>query len=83
VTNSSVYVEIHLFESEGDARTEFSFQKQWAPDAPIFERFLYGRRMYQEGNVLLFFFSDDGFLHRRLLREVLPLHPRGPRGARL
>ena len=58
LTNSSVYVEIHLFESEGDARTEFSFQKQWAPDAPIFERFLYGRRMYQEGNVLLFFFSD-------------------------
>lgn len=58
VSNSSVYVEIHLFESEGDARTEFSFQKQWAPDAPIFERFLYGRRMYQEGNVLLFFFSD-------------------------
>jgi len=58
-SNSTVYVEIHVFESEENAGTEFSFQKQWTTDAPMFKRFLYGTRMFQEGNVLLFFFSNE------------------------
>jgi hypothetical protein len=58
-SSSTVYVEIHLFDSEQSARNEFYLQKQWAPQAPMFKRFLYGRRMFQEGNVLLFFFSNQ------------------------
>jgi len=58
-SNSTVYVEIHIFDSEADARTEFSFQKQWKTNSPMFKRFLYGRRIFQEGNVLLFFFSNQ------------------------
>ncbi len=58
-SDSTVYVEIHLFDSEQSARNEFYLQRQWAPQAPMFKRFLYGRRMFQEGNVLLFFFSNQ------------------------
>lgn len=58
-SSSTVYVEIHVFDSEEDAGTEFSFQKQWTTDAPMFKRFLYGTRIYQETNVLLFFFSNE------------------------
>lgn len=56
---STVNVEIHLFDSEQSARNELYYQKQRAPQAPMFKRFLYGRRMFQEGNVLLFFFSNQ------------------------
>lgn len=58
-SGSTVYVEIHVFDSEEDAATEFSFQRQWKTDAPMFKRFLYGTRIFQEGNVLLFFFSNE------------------------
>src|SRR4030042_4544638 len=58
-SNSTVYVEIHVFDSEKDASTELSFQKPWTTDAPMFKRFLYGTGMFQEGNVLLFFFSNE------------------------
>jgi len=58
-TGSTVGIEILVFDSEEDAGAEFSFQKQWTTDAPMFKRFLYGTRIYQETNVLLFFFSNE------------------------
>jgi len=58
-SGSTAYVEIHVFDSEDEARTEFSFQRQWEMDAPMFKRFLYGTRIFQEGNVLLFFFGNE------------------------
>ncbi|HEX9913614.1 MAG TPA: hypothetical protein VGB32_01735 [Candidatus Bathyarchaeia archaeon] len=45
-SGSTVYAEIHVFDSEEEARTEFSFQRQWEDDAPMFKRFLYGTRIY-------------------------------------
>lgn len=45
-SSSTVYVEMHVFDSEEDAGTEFSFQRQWEDDAPMFKRFLYGTRIY-------------------------------------
>jgi hypothetical protein len=58
-SSSTVGVEINVFDSEEEAHAEFSFQRQWKTDAPMFKRFLYGTRIFQEGNVLLFFFSNE------------------------
>jgi len=56
--DATVYVEIHVYDSEAEAASEYGTQKARS-SRPIFERFLYGERIFQEGPLLIFVFSNE------------------------
>jgi hypothetical protein len=58
-SDATVYIEIHTYESEQNAETEFSLQKSRGNRATIMQRFLYGQRIYQDGPYLIFVFSNE------------------------
>jgi len=53
-----IYVEIHIYDSASYAEAEYNIQKSRSRP-PIFERFLYGERIFQEGRYLIFVFSNE------------------------
>ena len=57
-SDAIVYVEIHAYDSVEDAELEYSTQKARSIP-PIFGRFVYGERIFQEGPYLLFVFSNE------------------------
>jgi hypothetical protein len=57
-SDATVYVEIHLYDSMEDAELEYNSQKARSRP-PIFERFLYGERIFQDGPYLIFVFSNE------------------------
>lgn len=57
-SDAIVYVEIHAYDSVEDAELEYSTQKARSRP-PIFGRFVYGERIFQEGPYLLFVFSNE------------------------
>ena len=58
-SDATVYIEIHTYDSEQLAETEFSLQKSLGNRATIMQRFLYGRRIYRDGPYLIFAFSNE------------------------
>jgi hypothetical protein len=57
-SDAVVYVEIHVYDSVKDAELEYSAQKA-SSRPPIFGRFVYGERIFQEGPYLIFVFSNE------------------------
>jgi len=57
-SDATVYVEIHDYDSMEDAELEYSTQKARSRP-PIFERFLYGERIFQNGPYLIFIYSNE------------------------
>ena len=57
-SDATVYVEIHAYDSAEDAELEFSTQKARSRP-PIFGRFVYGERIFQDGPYLIFVFSNE------------------------
>jgi hypothetical protein len=58
ISDAIVYVEIHAYDSVEAAELEYSAQKA-SSRPPIFGRFVYGERIFQEGPYLLFVFSNE------------------------
>ena len=58
MSDAIVYVEIHAYDSVEVAELEYSAQKARSRP-PIFGRFVYGERIFQEGPYLLFVFSNE------------------------
>jgi len=57
-SDATIYLEIYIYDSITEAESEFNNQK-WHSRPPIFERFLYGERIFVEGPYLFFMFSNE------------------------